>query len=210
MCLLSNVARSKAYAAERAIRYLKDRLGTALALNPPSDRNWLQYLPGIVDDYNNKLVKGSKKLRRKDVNKFNVNQLLAEKYNVKDFTPMVNTSVLANFSEPMLKAIPFKHQVGSKVLIARSANYKLKTDKFAKASAEGSYSKKVYTIDQVFLKSNAKQYLSLVYRIRGLEGLFYSTEVVPANFSEAPDAEDEDARDRKIKAAKAKKKRERT
>ena len=203
------MARSKAYAAERAIRYLKDRLGTALALNDKSDRNWLKHLDGIVADYNEKLVKGSKKLRRKDVNKFNVNELLAEKYNVKDFTPMHNTSVLANFSAPMLKAIPFKHQVGAKVLLSKSANYKLKTDKFAKSSAEGSYSKKVYEIDQVFLKTNASQYLSLVYRIRGLEGLFYSTEVVPANFSEAPDAEDEDAKDRRVKAAKAKKRRER-
>lgn len=159
-----------------------------------------------MEDYNDKLVKGSKKFKRKDVNKLNVNQLLAEKYNVKDFTPLANSSVLSNFSEPMLKAIKFKFQRGQRVLLSRSANYTLKSDKFAKPSAEGSYSKKVYTIDQVYLKTNAKQYLTMFFTIKGLLGKFYPTEMVPANFSEPADAVDEDAKDRKIALAKAKKK----
>lgn len=137
-----------------------------------------------------------------------MHQLLAEKYNVKDFTPLANTSVLSSFSKPMLKAIPFKFQVGQKVLLSRSANYTLKTDKFLKKSAEGSYSKKVYTVDEVFLKTNAKHYYTMCFKIRGLEGMFYSTELVPANFSEAPDAKDEDAADRRAQSEKLKKKRE--
>jgi hypothetical protein len=201
---------SQAYAAERSIRTVKDRLGTALALNDKGDNRWLPHLEKIVKDHNSRFVKGSKTIRRDEVNKFNVNKLLAEKYHVADFTPNFNMSVVGNFSKEMLKAIPFKYQVGQKVLLSRSANYTLKTDSFAKRSAEGSYGKQVFEVENVFLKTNNKNMLSMVYKIRDLEGLFYSTEIVPANFSEADDARNEDADDRKRKAAKAKKKRERT
>jgi hypothetical protein len=186
-------------------------LGTALSLNEKGDNSWIQHLPSVVESYNGKFVRDSKKFRRKDVTKLNVNQLLAEKYNVKDFTPIMNTSVISKFSEPMLRAIPFKHQIGQKVLLSKSANYTLKQDAFAKNSAEGSYSKKVYTIEDVFLKTNAAQYFSMMLKLKGLEGSFYSTEVVPANFSETAEQEarNEDAEDRKKKKAKAKRARER-
>jgi hypothetical protein len=199
--------RSKSYAAERALRYLKDRLGTALALNESNDRNWLKHLDPIVADYNNRMVKGAT-IKRVDVRRGNVMQLLAQKYGVKDFTPLFNTSVVGNFSKGLRKAIGFKHEKGSKVLLSRSANYNLKTDAFLKKSAEGSYGKKVYVVEDAYLKSNAKQYYSMVYRLKGMEGFFYASELIPALFSEEEGAADEDAADRRKKAVKARKRRE--
>jgi hypothetical protein len=187
---------------------LKQRLGMALSLNPKGDNSWLQFLQPIVDDYNGRFVRDSKKFRRNEVDKFNVNALLAEKYNVKDFTPIFNTSVLGNFSKEMLEAIPFKFQVGQKVLVSKSANYKLKSDSFAKRSADGSYGKKPYEVDKVFLKSNSKHMYTMVFKLKNLEGMFYPTELISADFSEDPGAEDEDAAERKKREARAKKRRE--
>jgi hypothetical protein len=185
-----------------------------LALQPKGDNRWLHLLQPIVDDYNTKFVRFSKKFRRQDVNKLNVNQLLAERYNVKDWTPIANSAVISNFSKDMLQAIPFKFQVGARVLLSKSANYTTATDTFAKNSGDGSYTKQVFEVDQVFLKTNAKHYYSIVFKIRTLagvplEGMYYSTELVSANFPEAADAVDEDKEDRKKRAARAKRNRER-
>lgn len=199
--------RSKSFAAERVLRYLKDRLSTALSLNDKGDNRWLSHLDTIVADYNQRLVKGTN-IRRQDATKANQMKLLAQKFKVKDFEPIFNTSVVGNFSKRMFKAIGSKYIVGSKVLLSRSANYNLKSDAFTKKSELGSYGKKVYTVTNVFLKSNSKHFYSLMYKLKGMEGIFYSTELIPALFSEEEGAPDEDLEDRKKKAAKAKKRRQ--
>ena len=205
--------RSKSFAAERALRYVKDRLSTALSLNNKGDNSWLPHLQTVVDDYNQRFVKGTN-IRRQDVNKSNEMKLLAQQFKVEDFTPHFNTSVVGNFSKRMYKAIGSKYHVGTKVLLARSANYTLKSDVFTKKSVEGSYGKKVYEVSNVFLKATNNQFYSLMYKIKGLEGIFYATELIPALFSEEEEKEgtskDEDKEDRKKRDAKVRKKREQT
>lgn len=202
-------SRSKSWASERALRYIKSRISISLSLNDPNDRNWLQHLDGIVADYNNRFVKNST-IRRKDVNRSNVMKLLAQQYGVQDFSAILNTNVLGSFSKGLRKAIGFKHQPGSRVLLSRSANYNLKGGAFLKKSVEGSYGKKVYIVEDCFLKANAKNYYCLVYTLKGFKGIVYPSEIVPALFAEEEGAPDEDAADRKKKRLKAQKKRERT
>jgi hypothetical protein len=201
-------SRSKSYAAERAIRTIKTRLSQAMSMNDKGDNRWLVHLPGIVADLNNKYVRNTK-MRRKDVTKENVMQLLAQIFKVKDFTPILNTKVLSSFSPQMYKAVGFKFDAGSKVQVSRNANYNVKLDAFTKKSVEGNYSKKVYTVEYGFLKSSNDHYLCQMYKVRGLKGIFYSTELIPALFTEPEDAPDEDALDKKKKIARAKRKRDR-
>ena len=200
-------SRSKAYAAERALRFLKGRLATALSLNTKGDLNWEKHLKGILEDYNSRPVKGSS-IRRCDVNQKTVMKLLEQKYNVKDFTTYFNTATIGNFSDKMREAIGFKHRIGEKVLLSRSANYQLKSNAFTKKSVEGSYGKKVYTIEAAFLKTTAKQFYTIVYKLEGIHGIFYSSELVPALFASNPGDKDEDKEEHKKKLAKKKKKRE--
>ena len=205
-------SRSKAYAAERAIRTLKTKLSLALSLNPKGDLNWEKHLPKILEEYNSHFVKGTN-IRRCDVTKKNVLKVLAQKYKVADFYPAQNTAVLGNFSAKMRKAIRFKHRQGEKVLISRSANYTLKSNAFTKKSVEGNYGKRVFVVENAFLKSNAQHFYTMVYKVKGLDGkpldgVFYSSELIPALFAEDPEAVDEDEAERKKKLAKLKKKRE--
>jgi hypothetical protein len=175
-------SRSKAYKAERMIRFLKTRLSTAL-LHDKNDKNWVQHLPGILNDYNSRYIQGTN-VRRRDACKENYMLILAQKYGVRDPTAYFNTSVVGNFSPEMASKI-FKFAVGSKVLLATSADYsrKPKGGVFEKKSVTGSYGKKVYTVEAQYLKSNSSFFLNIVYRLVGLKGLFYENELIPALFS---------------------------
>jgi hypothetical protein len=178
-------------------------------LNDPGDNNWLRHLDPILLDYNNRCTKGTK-IKRADVNKFNELKVLAQKYGVQDFTHIINGAVVGNFSPQMRKAIGFRFDKGSKVLVSRSSNYNLKSDAFAKRSADGSYGKKVYEVEAAYLRTTSnKQFYTMVYKLKNMEALFYPTELIPALFSEAETAGDEDAADRRKKALKRKRKRER-
>lgn len=201
--------RSKSYAAERSIRYLKSRISTALSLNARGNLDWLSHLKPILDDYNARNVRGTN-IKRQDVTKKNEMKLLAQKFKVADFTPHFNTSVVGNLSGRMFKAIGAKFHRGSKVLLSRSSNYTLKSDAFTKKSVEGSYGKKVYEVSNVFLKSTNSGFMTLMVKLKGMKGIFYQSEIIPALFSEEEGAKDEDQEDRKKRAAKAKKKRERS
>ena len=164
----------------------------------------------ILDDYNDRPTSGSN-MKRSSINKYNVRELLAQLYKAEDYTPLFNTSVLGNFSDRMRKQIGFRFARGQRVLVSLSANYRIKSSLFTKRSVVGSYGKRVYVVKDVFLKSNSKHTYSLCYRLFGLSGLFYQTELLPAVFSEGDDKElelDEDAEDRAIERKRAKRRRE--
>ena len=200
-------SRSKSFAAERAIRTLKSLLSQSLALNDKGDNNWLKHLPSVLASLNNRFCRNTN-IRRIDVNKDNELQVLAQVFGVKDFSPILNTKVLGNFSTEMYKAVGFKHKPGDKVQISRDANYRVKIDAFTKKSVEGNYTKRVYTVDYGLLKSSNRHYFVHCYKLKSYPELVYSSEVIPALFPEPPDAPDEDELDRLKKEAKRKRKRE--
>jgi hypothetical protein len=196
-------------AAELAIRHLKERLSIALSLNKKGDNSWLQHLESTLNGMNSKFVKNTN-IRRDAVTKFNVHKVLAQKYRVADWSPLVNTSVITNFSKPMLKALRFPYQVGQRVLISRSSNYTVRSDQFTKKSVEGSFTKKTYVIEDVFLKTNANHFYSICFKLKSIKGLFYSGDLIESFADTTGDQVDEDAADRKLKLAKLKKKRAKT
>jgi hypothetical protein len=207
--------RSKAYKAERAIRFLKERLSTALSFNEKGDNNWLQHVRPILDDYNSRNVRGTD-MKRGEIGKRNVKLLLEKLYGAKDYSPIFNTSVASVFTPRMRRLLKFKLAVGQKVLLATSSNYNFKSGAFAKKSVEGAYGKKVYEIERQLLKSNASHHYNMVYKLKGMEGIFYPSELIPASFaaSTAPEelereASRDEAETRRRAKAKKKKKTER-
>jgi hypothetical protein len=200
--------RSKAFKAERMIRFLKTRLSTALAFNEKGDNDWLQHLPGILEDYNERFINGTT-IRRRDASKKNYLEILAQKMGgggVADPEAYFNVSVLGNFTPEMSDRI-FKYKVGDRVMLATYVDYSNKPARgaFEKKSVTGSFGKKVYSVRRQLLKSNAKFFLSKVYELEGLRGLFYETELIPALFSEAPPPPEQSlAGERKREGAAAK------
>jgi hypothetical protein len=176
--------RSKAYKAELGIKFLKRRLAIALRANPKGDNNWLQHVQPILDDYNSQFVPGTN-VRRNDVNKYNVRKVLEQVYHSKDYETLFTGSVAANFSPQLTKLLGFKFAVGQKVLLAKVSNYFTKKSGFAKPSVEGSYGDQVFTVEECLLKTDkTKRFYNYVYRLEGVEGLFYPSELIPALFSE--------------------------
>lgn len=177
-------SRSKSFAAERFIRFMKDRLAIALAANAKGDNRWIDAIPVITAYYNDAFVTGTK-IRRRDVTKENYLDLLEEKWGVKDATLLMNSRVAKSFSPALYKKL-FKFSPGEKVLLSRSANYltKAKEGAFFKKSVHGSYGSQVFEIIEGVLKSSSKFFYTPCYRLSNLQGLFYETELIPALFQE--------------------------
>jgi hypothetical protein len=180
-------SRSKAFHAERMIRYCKERLSQAMQASAErgdaNKNNWIRHVGPMVDDYNSRFISGTT-FRRRDASPANYLAILEQKYGFVNPTTVFNSSVSGNFSSRM-GAMLFKYPVGARVLLSREADYTGKQrGAFAKKSVTGSYGN-AYRVSRRLLKSNGKFFLSPVYGLEGLEGLFYESELTPALFSEA-------------------------
>ena len=174
-------------------RYLKRRLALATAANDPGDKNWLQHIQPIVDDYNSRPVTGCS-MRRDAVTQQTELKLLAQKLGADDVTPIFNTRLLRGVSAKTMQTLGFKYNVGDGVLVANEANYETTArlaagGGFAKKSVVGHFGTKVYTVSEGFLKANDTHYL-MVYHLKGLQGIFYDHDLTPATFAgRGPEAE---------------------
>ena len=178
----------KAYKSERGIRTAKSWLSMAMKTN--KTRNWIDFLPKIEEFYNNQLIPGSKKFKRKDVNISNYMQLLAE------LSPGVgggeqvenNLGNAENFSAEMQAKI-FKYKIGDKVLVsnARAPDFHDKGGGiFKKKSVLGNYSSKIRTIVGLVLKTTSQNYLTVCYRLKGETGIFYEWQLRLALYRDQP------------------------
>jgi hypothetical protein len=173
-------SRNKAYKSERMIRFMKERLSTALSLN--KDKSWIRHIDEIVDDYNARPITGTD-IARSKASKQNYMKILVQKFKFKNPTVRFNTSVSGNFSKK-LGDLLFKFKLGQRVLLALSADYTSSKGTFSKRSVTGAFGSKIYKIYDRFLKSNAKLFVCPVYKLSGLEGHFYESELTPATFQD--------------------------
>jgi hypothetical protein len=171
-------SRSKSFRAERAIRFLKDRLSIALMTNWKKSKNWIQYIDGILDEYNSKNVTGTR-IQRKTVNKSNYVRVLEQVYRTKNPEALQNIQTGSNYSPGLRKKL-FRYSLGDLVVLANRANYTKKLSAFSKPSVAGSYGQKKYAITRQRMKNNGNIYLTPVYGLEGLSGLFYPSELRPA------------------------------
>jgi hypothetical protein len=200
-------------------RYLKRRLAVATAANDKGDKNWIQHVASVVDDYNGRKCKGTN-IRRVDVTRKNELEVLSQRLGVENVYPIMNTKLLRGLSEATLKALRARFRAGQKVLLATDSNYETGArlaagaGAFGKKSVEGSFSSKVYTVQEVLLKANETHYI-IVYKLAHLEGVYYQNELIPATFAgSGPEAEEaarqlQDAREVKLRRLAAAKRRKR-
>ena len=176
-------SRSKAFLAERYIRFIKSRLSAAIKANP-KDLNWIQYLPPVLQDFNSKNVTGTD-IPRNSIDRFNWMKLVEARLGISDASSFVNISDFGDPHKTWADKI-FKYKRGDRVLLSRKADYKrgqtFTSKTFEKPSVSGAYSDFVYTITSRRLKHVNKWALTKVYSLSGLEGYFYESELIPALF----------------------------
>ena len=178
----------KAYKAERGIRIAKSWL--SMAMKADNTKNWIDFLPKIEEFYNDQLIPGSKKFKRKDVNINNYMKLLAEISPLGNGVDVENNLGNAeNFSQEMQSKI-FKYKLGDKVLVgnARAPDfYDNGGATFKKKSVLGGYSKKIRTIVGLVLKKTSRNYLTVCYRLKGETGIFYKWQLRLALYRDQPE-----------------------
>lgn len=182
-------SRSKAFLSERMIRFLKERLSIALKANAlDGDKNksfkfnWIQFVPDIVQTYNREKVTGTN-IKRVDVDHQNFWDVLKQKWKAKEPLTLMSLLTETKMPRPISDAV-FKYDQGQKVMLARDANYKLKESKFKKRSVTGSFGPEIYTISNRRLKSSMNLFLTPVYSLKELSGLFYESELNPVYLSD--------------------------
>jgi hypothetical protein len=187
--------RSKAFKAERAIRWLKQALSVALAANRRGDLGWVRHLPGIVAHHNSQTVPGTS-IVRSSVNKRNYLEVLEELYRTDDPTVLFNLTESANHPPEVARAL-WRYDVGDRVLVSRKVDDSLtrarvdpetgdtvrKRGKFEKPSEEGSFGPRVHVVTARKLKHNWKLFIVPVYAVDSLRGWWYETELRRALFA---------------------------
>ena len=178
-------SRSKAFRSERMIGYLRRRISMSLRLDK-GNYNWTKKLPAILDSYNSETLPGTS-FTRNDIDKSNYIKMWNEKNDSNDASMLFNIANGNNFT-PWLRKRIFKFPLGSKVLLAREADYTAGTTQnegkkaksvFLKRSSEGSYTSRTHVVVGHVLKSNAKHFLSAAYRLKSLSSLYYESELIP-------------------------------
>lgn len=173
-------SRSKAFLSERMIRFMKERLSLALKFHSRDvklkDRyNWTRHVNPILEDYNSKFVTGTD-IKRSSVNETNYFRVLEDRWKIKDAPTMMSLLTQNSIPKPLSDKI-FKYDIGDKVLLSRDANYNLKQSKFTKRSVTGSFGPDPYIIIARKLKNTRNLFLTPVYGLKQLSGLFYETEL---------------------------------
>ena len=180
--------RHKAFLAERYIRFVKERLSTAMRFNKPKDLNWTRHAVTLVKEFNSRVIEGTN-VRRNDVNKNNYMHLLSQLMNVADPDVVMNMSTSANHSLRVQKAL-WRYAVGDLVLLLKGLTAGEKATTFAKPSVWGRFNtSQVYTVSDLVLKRDQTMALVPVYKLstmgKMLSGLFYERELKAALFPAA-------------------------
>lgn len=171
-------AKNKSYLAERYIRYVKEKLSQAMII--AQSKNWIQFVPGLYREYNNEQVEGAT-FKRKAINEANFNDFLSQVFRLKNPELAFNRARIGPFQNVNWNKALFSFKPGDSVLIARKANWreKLVGGAFFKASHQGSFSPRVYTISgrQLRAAKGFKKYVA-VYSVTDLpETWFYEEDL---------------------------------
>lgn len=145
----------KSYLAERYIGLLKTKLSQALAKvasergeGAPPPRRWVDYLAPICDEYNAEKIAGTS-YRRRAVQKGNFDHFLEQLFKTDDAELLFNAAKAGPFERESWNRRVFRYDLGDRVLLARSANWKESGEKlgaFGKATMRGAFGAKSYTV----------------------------------------------------------------
>lgn len=196
---------SKSFLAETMISYVKRRVSIALEATKeierrkakeqgrkmtPADyhrlRNWVDFVPGIVNDFNNRVLPGTK-VKRGSVSQHRFLHAIKALYRTETPLNLLSLGIPGKNWPKGFKNKLFKYRLAAKVNLAWRAYYRIKSG-FHKPSEKGSYHPKVFVVCERLIKTNRKGVLIPVYRIKGeddqqvLESIVYPSELVAAKY----------------------------
>ena len=188
---------SKSYLAERYIRYVKEKLSQAMEIK--GTKNWIQFVPAIVKEYNSEKI-GNTSYTRASVDAKNFNHFLTQRLKInknskfiKQYLPRVKVSddptllfnssrIYSNFIDSSWNSSIFTFSPGDKVFLARRSDWTKPAvgGAFFKTSHWGSFSSEVYTVSNRQLRATKhfRGYVP-VYTLQefGPDRTFYATEL---------------------------------
>lgn len=186
-------SRHKSYLAERLIGLVKTKLSQALAhsfvkrgQNKPAKR-WIDFVQPFVDEYNAQRVPGTK-YKRKSVSRENYSDFLKQLFGGDpNYDLRFNSFSIGEFDHhPRWNSQVFKFNLGDRVRVSRKADWADPDNRgatFKKATMQGSFGNKIYTVVGRQLRANKthNRYVA-VYALEGLPGnpgfTFYDQDLV--------------------------------
>ena len=144
---------NKSYLAERYIGLVKTRLSQTL--NFRGGKKWIDLVAGLVSEYNKEKIDNTS-YSRQSVDQKNFLHFLSQLLRVEDPELQFNAFKLGPFVNKRWNSKIFKFDLGDKVVVARSANWKDGDEKlgtFGKVSMLGGFGNNIYTISGRQLRS---------------------------------------------------------
>lgn len=136
---------NKSFLAERYVRYVKVKLSQALASRTESKR-WVDYVGELCRVYNQQKIPGTS-YKRGAISDLNFDDFASQLFRTKSIDlDRYNAFAAGPFATRDWNKKAFKFQIGDKVLLLRTANWKSKGRGFPKPSIEGSYGSEEYTV----------------------------------------------------------------
>ena len=194
---------SQAWAAEVAIRRLKEQTSAAMSMQEGiKSRRWVDLIRNVTKHHNRQKSFGTS-FRRNAIDKKNFYEFLNERFGVDDSKAVFNVAKVDYRSiDPSIRSKVFKFQVGDRVLISKKADVSLgKVVGFDKPSRTGYSSGQVFVIKAaqlVFDGASRDQALVPVFRLAPaddpdteLQARYYTEELQPALFYDESDSSTE-------------------
>lgn len=130
---------------------MKNRLSAALKFR--SSKRWIDFVPGLVKEYNTTKIEGTS-YRRQAVTKDNFDHFLTQLLGTDQPELLFNAGVVSRFQTESWNRLVFRFRLGQKVLLSKRAEWKAKHKyhAFTKYSVEGGYSEKPYTVSGMQLR----------------------------------------------------------
>lgn len=152
---------NKSYLAERYIGFFKTKLSQALATRHNKDgspyKRWVDFVPELCKEYNSQVVPGTS-FKRGGITKDNFDIFVGQLFGEKDpELSRYNSFKAGPFQNERWNRACFKFQLGDKVRVARSSNWKNKVEHgtgFKKVSIEGGFGNNLYTVAGRQLRAN--------------------------------------------------------
>ena len=188
---------SQAWAAEVAIRRLKEQTSAAMSLEEGiKSRRWVDLIKNVAK-HHNRQKSFDTSFKRSAIDKKNFYEFLNERYGVSDSKAVFNVARIDYRSiDPSVRSKVFKFQVGDKVLISKRSDVSLgRVVGFDKPSRTGYSTGQVFVIKAaqlVFDAASREQTLVPIFRLAPvddpeteLEARYYTEELQPAFFYES-------------------------
>ena len=170
---------SKAFLSERYIFMAKSHLSQSM--KAAKTERWVDFVEPLCKHHNSSFLKGTN-LVRKDITIHNYLSLIDQLVRAPSPTLLFNFGTSPAFPTALAKYV-WKFRPGSKVMLRRKVNYKLKNkNTFEKVSVVGGFGPDIFTVSECNIKNSGRFFITPTYKLREIGGSFYQSDLVEAGF----------------------------